>query len=298
MKLFKIIVKISSWILGFIMLIALVMVTTLIIFKNIVSENTVYQVIKDKNIIENGITDEKNRNFINSVYNDLNLKMGKDALVEIVNKSKIKRETDLYFTNIISKTIGLTKKNYNFSKSEDLQLDLINKINKKEKLNNNQRETLNNVVLEIIENSEKMMVDDKFIEEDIKVWVEKSIDFSNDNEYIIILIVIVFVLMLLIALINYNLVASIEISGFVSLGLGIIYLAVWLLSLFLFSLAQNNLDYNFYIIDSVKGKMDSLTLSISIISLIIGSLLIYLYKKIDINRKIAIEKTGEKSIIK
>ena len=297
MKLLKFVLKFASWVLGFVMLIALIMIMAFIIFKNIVSENTVYQVIKDKNIIENGITDEKNRNFINSVYDELDLKMSKDNLVQLINKSKIRKETDLYFTNIISKSIGLTNKKFNFSKTEDLQLDLINKINKKEKLNNNQRETLNNVVLEIIENSEKMMVDDKFIEEDIKVWVEKSIDFSNDSKYIIILIAVVVVCLLLIAFLNYNLVAPIEISGFVSLGLGIIYLAVWLLSLFLFSLAQNNLDYDFYIIDSVKEQMDSLTLSISIVSLIIGSLLIYLYKKIDINRKIAIEKTGEKSII-
>lgn len=297
MKLLEFILKFASWVLGFIMLIALIMITSFIIFKNIISENTVYQIVKDKNIIENGITNEKNESFINNVYDELDLKMSKDNLVELISKSKIRKETDLYFANIINKSIGLTNKKFNFSKTEDLQLDLINKINKKEKLNNDQREILKDIVLELIQNSETMLVEDKVIEDNIKIWVEKTIDFSNDSTYIIILIAVVVVCLLLIALINYDLAVSIEISGFIFLGLGIIYLAVWLLSLFLFSLAQSNLDYDFYIIDSVKGKLDSLTLSICIISLIIGYLLLYLYKKINIKKKIAVEKNGEKSII-
>ncbi len=296
MKVLNLIVKGFSWILGTIMLFLLIIITTLIIFKNMISENTIYQVIRDMDIIENGIGQEESQ-YMDYLYNELNLKMTKNNLVKLIDKSKLKKETDLYVANIINKTIGLTDNNFDFSEIEKLQSDLVNLVDKKETLNNEQKDILDNAVQEIVDNSKQLVVDNKVISEDAKVWIKKIFDFLNDGKYIIISIIIIIACFGLIALINYNFIEPTKITGFVSLGLGIIYIAVWLLSIFLLNIAKNDLEYNILMINSVKNKIDLFVSSIGIISLIIGISLTYLAKRMTINKQIKVEKNSEKSII-
>lgn len=271
MKILKIIGKIVSYVMALLFGLTLLTFTTIILLNRIFNEKSLYKIIDNMNVIENGIIELK-ENKIDNLYTDLNLKMSNTKFKKIIKNSQLQSATTTYITKMICEKLQLSYKEKSLFNNFDIKFELIKNID--EELNTEQIKKISAFVDEVVDSVEKLKMnkkDDKIIE-----YIVPKILKIKESKVIFNFLIIFLIELSLIILFNFK--SSSKIIGTIISTIGVSLLFAYLVVLFILSSFFNGLTINNNVINAIGNRIAKLDLIVAIIYILIGLLIICISK--------------------